>query len=117
MKLPIFIEDSKVPVFLSYFAPIKIWAINIGPFVWCRGKISEAVKQHESIHWAQQKELLIIGFYLLYAFFYFKSLIRLGLKQGKTAYRGIPFEMESYRNEHVKDYLKIRKRYEWLRYI
>ena len=32
---PIMIENSKVPVFLSHFAPIDIWAISFGPFVWC----------------------------------------------------------------------------------
>ena len=31
---PIFIENSKVPGWLSHVAPIDIWAINLGPFVW-----------------------------------------------------------------------------------
>ena len=115
MQLPIFIENSKVPVVLSKVAPIKIWAINIGPFVWCRGTLTEATKQHECIHWEQQKELLIFGFLALYAFYYFKNLIK--LKNGSDAYRSIPFEMEAFRNEHVNNYIKIRKRYEWLRYI
>ena len=117
MKLPIFIEDSKVPVFLSYFAPITIWAINIGPFVWCRDKFTESLKQHESIHWAQQKELLFVGFFVLYVFFYLKNVMRLGWKGRKDAYRSIAFEMEAYRNEHVVDYIKTRRPYEWVRYL
>tara|TARA_R110002096_G_scaffold279629_1_gene473831 strand:+ start:35 stop:400 length:366 start_codon:yes stop_codon:yes gene_type:complete len=120
MKLPIFIEDSKVPVFLSYFAPITIWAINIGPFVWCRGKYTESLKQHEAIHWAQQKECLIVGQWALYILFWLYYVIKFkgnGKDTGKDAYRAIPFEQEAFRNEYVKDYLKTRKRYEWLRYL
>ena len=30
---PIFIENSKIPVLLSYIAPITIYAISFGPFV------------------------------------------------------------------------------------
>ena len=117
MKLPIFIENSRVPKILSYIAPIDIWAINLGPFVWCRGEISEVTKRHEGIHWEQQKELLIVGQWLLYIFFYFRNVIRLGWKDRKAAYRANPFEMEAYRNEYVNDYIKIRKKYEWMRYI
>ena len=32
---PIMIENSKVPVFLSYFAPIDIWAISFGVEALC----------------------------------------------------------------------------------
>ena len=117
MKFPIFIENSKVPVILSKIAPIDIRAINIGPFVWCRERFTDVLKRHESIHWAQQKELLFIGFLILYTFFYFKNLIRLGWKFRKDAYRAIPFEQEAYRNEYVVDYIKIRKKYEWMRYV
>ena len=117
MKLPIYIENSRVPKILSYLAPIDIWAINLGPFVWCRGEYTEVLKRHEGIHWEQQKELLIVGQWLLYICFYLRNLIRLGWKDRKAAYRSNPFEMEAYRNEYVVDYIKIRKKYEWMRYI
>ena len=38
---PIFIENSKLPVWLSKIAPIDVWAFSAGPFVVCRGKLSE----------------------------------------------------------------------------
>ena len=43
MKLwkPKFIENSRVPGWLSKVAPINIWAISLGPFVWCKGDLSE----------------------------------------------------------------------------
>ena len=103
----IFIENSKVPVILSKIAPIEIWAINIGPFVWCKGRLTETTKRHESIHWEQQKELFIIGQWALYGFFYFKNLLKLGWKGREFAYRANPFEMEAYRNENVVQYLEI----------
>ena len=43
---PKYIENSKVPVWLSYFAPIDIWAISLGPFVWCRGVLDDNINRH-----------------------------------------------------------------------
>ena len=44
MKLwkPWFIENSKIPVWLSYVAPIDIGAITLGPIVISRHEMSEA---------------------------------------------------------------------------
>ncbi len=53
MKKPIFIENSKIPVWLSKLAPIEISAITLGPIVLSRGKISEKTKLHETIHFMQ----------------------------------------------------------------
>ena len=69
ISLPIFFENSAVPKILSKVSPISIGAITVGPVVFCDGEISESLKRHESIHWEQYKECLIIGFLLLYAFF------------------------------------------------
>ena len=66
---------------------------------------------HEEIHLAQQKELLFIGFYLLYILFWLFNLITF-----KKAYMSIPFEKEAYFNELNNDYLKIRKPFAWLKY-
>ena len=66
---PILIENSKVPVWLSYLSPIDIWAINFGPFVWCRGVMNERTKVHETIHYQQQLELLFVGQWILYVLF------------------------------------------------
>ena len=38
---PFFIENSKVPVVLSYFAPIDIWAITLFFLVFCKGNLQE----------------------------------------------------------------------------
>ena len=41
---PIFIENSKLPVWLSKIAPIDVWAFSAGPFVVCRGELSEKTR-------------------------------------------------------------------------
>ena len=110
---PWFFENSKVPVFLSYFTPITIGAITIGPFVFSRGEMSEETKNHETIHWQQYIETGILGFILLYYLFYGINLIR--YRDGKKAYYMIPFEKEAYDNDMNLDYLKTRKRFSWLK--
>ena len=110
---PTYIENSIIPKILSYFAPITIGAIAIFPFVFSRGKISETTRTHEAIHFQQQLETLVIGFYALYFWDYLKARFK-GLK-GKEAYYLIRAEREAYVNETFPDYLQTRKRWEWLR--
>lgn len=112
---PIFIENSKVPIFLSYLAPIDIWAISFGFFVWCRGNLSEATRRHETIHFQQQIELLFVLQWILYVLFWIQGLIK--YRNGKKAYRESPFEREAYENEMDLDYLVSRPRYNWVNYI
>jgi hypothetical protein len=114
MKLwkPKFFENSRVPSILSKIAPIHIWAINIGPFVWCRGKLSEKDKNHETIHFQQQLELLFVFHWLLYFAFYIVGMIR--FRSGTLAYFNNPFEIEAYDNEEDEYYLITRKRYNWM---
>lgn len=86
------------------------------PFVILRKNLQgavegEIIKQHEMIHFEQAKELFVIGFYLLYAFYFLKRLAR-----GYTpyqAYRGICFEIEAFLFEDRKGYLHIRQKYIW----
>jgi hypothetical protein len=112
---PKFIENSFLPVILSKVAPIEIWAISIGPFVWCRGRMSEETRRHETIHFQQQLELLFIFHWILYISFWIIGLFI--FKSGKEAYKESPFEREARHNEHEEDYLKNRTRYSWIKYI
>jgi len=112
---PCFIENSKVPVLLSYLAPINIWAISIGCWVWCRGTLSEPTRRHETTHFQQQIELLFIGQWLLYLIFWLWGLAR--YRDGAKAYRESPFEREARKNEINTNYLLTRPRFNWIRYI
>jgi hypothetical protein len=108
---PLFVENSKIPVWLSYVAPIEIGAITLGPVVISRGEMSEATKRHETIHFQQFLELAFIGFIFLYFGWWTLNLLK-GQK-GDEAYFNIPFEKEAYQNHDDEHYLENRKRYCW----
>lgn len=112
---PIFIENSKVPVWLSKVSPIDIYAISIGMFVWCRSLLSPVVKRHEEIHFQQKLELLFLPFYLLYGLSWLYGLIK--YRDAAVAYREIVFEREAYSNDYIDDYLENRKRYAWIKHM
>ena len=114
LSKPIFIENSRLPVFLSHFSPISIWAISFGFWVWCRGELSDKTKQHETIHFHQQLEMLFVGQWILYIVFYLIGLIK--YRNGEKAYRANPFEKEAYDNESNQFYLITRKRWCWSQY-
>ena len=84
------------------------YAINLFGVLFVRDKfkkpISRATLNHERIHTSQMKELLYLGFYLIY---FFEWIFRLFLPG--DAYKNISFEKEAYKNERNPDYLKTRK--------
>ena len=73
---PIFIENSRLPVWLSKIAPINVYAFSFAVWVVCRGEMSEKTKNHETIHYQQQLELLFVFQWLLYGLFHLGGLIR-----------------------------------------
>lgn len=75
-------------------------------------KNNKVLIRHEQIHLRQQKELLVLPFYLIYLLCYLYNLIRFG--KHHTAYMHIPFEREAYKHELEPDYLQKRKFWAWL---
>ena len=73
MNLPIFIENSKVPVWLSKISPIEIGAISFGIWVWSRGEMDDRLKRHETIHYKQQVEMGFVGQWLMYGLFFLSA--------------------------------------------
>ncbi len=116
MKFPIFIENSKIPVWLSTIAPINISAITLGPIVLSRGVLSERVKRHETIHFMQYRELYFIGFLLVYLYDYLYAAIIKKKGFSRESYLAIRFEQEAYDNDYKEDYLESRKKFCWKDY-
>ena len=112
---PIFIENSKLPVWLSKIAPIDVWAFSFGPFVVCRGELSEKTITHETIHFLQQLEMLFALQWILYGLFYVIGRFTKG--SWKAAYYGNPFEVEAYVNDLDPDYLENRKFWAWTDHV
>ncbi len=79
-------------------------AMAIWPFIFYKERLTARTERHERIHGEQQKELLLIFFYILYGI--------LTLIQG---YRNNLFEVEAYANDYDVNYLKTRKKYAWLK--
>ena len=75
-------------------------------------KNNKVLIRHERIHLKQQKELLVLPFYLIYLLCYLYNLCR--LRNHNKAYMQIPFEREAYRHETEQDYLKKRRFWAWL---
>jgi len=112
---PIFIEDSRIPGWLSKVAPLNIGAITIFFLVFSRGKINETTKRHETIHFQQFFELAFVGFPILYYGFWLLNLLKGDDRE--SAYYNIPFEKEAYYNDADENYLSKRKRFSWIHYI
>lgn len=99
------------------YAGIAVW-----PFIFIDKMVQEKPEQvrkalinHEQIHLEQQKELFLVGFYLLYVVEFLFNLFAFG--DWNEAYRQISFEQEAYINQSEFDYCKTRKPFAWVNYF
>jgi len=75
----------------------------------------QTIRNHEFIHWKQQKEMFCLFFYLWYLGEYLIKLIR--FMNHRKAYRGIGFEHEAKKYESDSEYLSKRKHFYWLQFV
>ena len=95
----------------GYSAITLVWWLIVKPYV----TITPRLTNHEEIHSRQQKEMLILPFFLWYGLeFLFRYL---QYWNWSKAYRNISFEREAYANEYNLDYLATRKKYAWFHYL
>ena len=79
--------------------------------------VNHRMINHERIHSAQMKELLFIGFYVLYLLEWIIRLFQYRFKW-HTAYRNISFEREAYFNDFDFSYLtEKRKPYNFIKHL
>ena len=109
---PIIIRNSKVPKLLSIF--IDVYAITLFPFIFVEDDGNWVTVNHESIHIAQQAELFVLPFYILYVYQWLKNLAK-GMDY-QDAYMNIQFELEAYGNQFDNKYLDNRKKMAWKDY-
>ncbi len=113
--MPIFINNSKIPVWIGKITRMNIWAFSFAFWVWSKGTIGSITRQHETIHFRQQLELLFIFHWLLYGVFWLIGFVI--YRTTYDAYRKNPFEDEAYSNQTTKDYLINRPHYAWLKHV
>ena len=93
---------------------VSVYAITLFPFIISSSDMDEFTMNHELIHYEQQKELYLIGFYVLYVYDYIKGVLKYQDKE--QAYRNIRFEQEAYLNDNDLGYISKRKRNSWKKY-
>ena len=109
---PIIIVSPFFTKLMSVF--IDVYAITLFPFIVSKDKMDETTLNHEKIHIEQQKELLVVFFYLLYAYYFIENYWF--FRDTHTAYMMIPFEREAYEYDGDLSYLSKRKRFRWLHF-
>lgn len=92
--------------------------ITLFPFIFLKKKDLKQdliLINHEKIHLKQQKELLIIFFYLFYVLEW--SIKMFTYKNSYLTYQNLSFEREAYQNENNLSYLKNRKTWNFTNYF
>ena len=99
--------------FYKNYVGLSLW-----PFIFLKNdtlKEDVYLINHERIHHEQQKELLIVPFYVLYftewivrSLYYFDSY---------KGYQNLSFEREAYTNEKNLDYISERSTFGFIKYL
>nr|WP_321416128.1 hypothetical protein [uncultured Allomuricauda sp.] len=99
--------------FYKNYVGLSLW-----PFIFLKEdalKVDEVLINHERIHLKQQRELLILPFYILYiSEWLFRTVL---YRDSYRAYQNISFEREAYANEKDMEYLSKRRFFGFLQYL
>lgn len=98
------------PILFQTFFRENIRAFAFWPFIFIKHRSlikDKVLLNQEKIHLRQQRELLVIPFYIIYLLEFMVHLIR--LRSIDEAYRAISFEREAYANHHNREYLNARR--------
>ena len=123
MSFPVVIYNDRFLNAISWF--MQVGGISLFPFIILRERYRDGGQwwvqrgketiNHESIHFYQARELLVIPFYILYVLEYtVKSIIYLSIDKG---YKNISFEREAYGHEADLGYLNTRPCCSWVKRI
>lgn len=110
--MPIVITSKLITKIFSIV--ISVYAITIFPFIILSEEVDEYTMNHEMIHFEQQKELFVVGFYALYAYDFIKGMIK--YRDKHLAYFLIRFEQECYNYQGDLGYLLDREKHSWKQY-
>lgn len=101
--------------FTKHFPPGNFRCINLFGTLFYKGEppVRRKTLNHEGTHTEQMKELLWVGFYVLYGL---EWVIRL-FTDTKRAYRRISFEQEAYANQSNDSYNATREKFAWTKYL
>ena len=92
-----------------------MYAINLFGIIFTKQHLSRVDENHEYIHTLQQRELLFVGFYLLYVAEWMVRVVQ--TRSFIKGYLRISFEREAYEHQRQLDYSHSRKLFAWRRYL
>tara|TARA_R110001632_G_scaffold39207_2_gene98214 strand:+ start:1400 stop:1726 length:327 start_codon:yes stop_codon:yes gene_type:complete len=102
----------------KYLLRKRFVGVTLWPFIVMKDRALEndtVFINHERIHLRQQRELLVLPFYIWYGLEFLLRLLQ--YKDRYKAYRNISFEREAYSNEVDLDYLKRRPTWAFWRFL
>lgn len=105
-------------IYNNILPPGHFRAINLFGVIFAKrkyGRLASRDLNHEYIHTIQQREMLILFFYLWYVIEWVFKYMR--YRNWTRAYYNISFEREAYHMQHDLDYRHHRRFWAWLRYI
>ena len=117
MLQEVFITINSMKVLNNKFIPFGkgFLAVNLFGVIFTKGPLDPVDRNHEYIHTLQQREMLFIGFYIVYLIEWAIRIIQYrGYVRG---YEHISFEREAYINEYNLSYSKQRKPFAWMKYL
>ena len=95
----------------GYSAIMLVWWLIVKK----RASITSRFINHEEIHSIQQKEMLVLPFFIWYGIEFLFRLIQ--YRNWNEAYMNVSFEKEAYSNQYDIAYLSKRKRFAWIKYL
>lgn len=95
-------------------------AMTVFPFVFVRNDKRDLyerpqIQRHEAIHGEQQKEMLLVFFYIWYVIEWLIKLVH--YRNAKTADKNTGFEREAYKHSSDASYPDDRRHFAWFKYI
>lgn len=107
-------------IYCKHFPLKGFLAMAIWPFVFirkdCSRIFSEKDERHETTHILQQKECLLIAFFVVYCIEWIVKL-PFCLFNTDRAYMSVSFEQEAYEHELEVGYNNVRRHFAWIRYL
>lgn len=101
----------------SWFPPKGYAAITLVFWLIAKSNVilTSRLLNHEEIHSRQQKEMMILFFFVWYILEFTIRLCQ--YRNWNDAYSNISFEREAYANEYNLEYLPTRKHFAWFNYL
>ena len=111
--IPIIIKNNRILNIMEKIFVMNLNAITLWPFIIIKeNNLPREIINHELIHIAQCKELLVVGFYILFILEFIFNTIK--YRDRYKAYCSSLFEIEAYTHMSDLSYLKKRRYFAWI---